>query len=382
VPAVLFTALLLVAQGQVDAPSAAPLDEQEALRRGCELLLAAQEGEGRREWPYEGVYRVPEPGSADRVIPMGYRVGGTAIACLALVAAPGYSDEGGAGRRAAVARGLEFVLEALAHPLMEAVPVASYDVRGWGFVYALALLVDLEQRGLVPSDLAQEAADTIPYLVRALEDTALEAGGWNYAGRVTPAPFMTAPALQALLAARTAGQAVDDEVLERALDSLERGRARSGSIAYSTPAESRGGTAEESLGFMDLLPGATGRMLATEVTLQLFERGDARRLSRAVAAFFEHWEQLERRRKQTGTHVQPYGVAPYYVIYAHFHAAQAIELLVDETERARQRKRLVELLAGIREPSGGWNDRVFPRSEAFGTAMVMLALQQPELARR
>jgi hypothetical protein len=35
----------------------------------------------------------------------------------------------------------------------------------------------------------------------------------------------------------------------------------------------------------------------------------------------------------------------------------------------------------VREKDGGWNDRVFPRSEAFGTAMTMLALSEPERER-
>jgi len=33
----------------------------------------------------------------------------------------------------------------------------------------------------------------------------------------------------------------------------------------------------------------------------------------------------------------------------------------------------------VREEDGGWNDRVFPRSESFGTAMSMLALLAPRM---
>jgi hypothetical protein len=32
----------------------------------------------------------------------------------------------------------------------------------------------------------------------------------------------------------------------------------------------------------------------------------------------------------------------------------------------------------VAEAEGGWNDRVFPRSRAYGTAMGMLALMQRE----
>lgn len=379
-------ALLLVLARAAPAPAqegarppAPVFDPDDAVRRGCGILLTLQEGEGRREWPYEGVYRVSEPGSEEDVIPIGYRVGGTAIVCLALVAAPDYSGAEGAERRAAVGRGVGFVLEALELPLMEPSRKDQYDVRGWGHVYALQLFATLEARALVPAEHVAGVKRAIPRLVRALEETALEDGGWNYSGRHAPAPFMTAPALQALFAAAMGGHVVSKRVIEAALDALERGRARSGGIAYTTPRRSRAKTAEEELGFMDRLPCAAGRMLACESVLTLAGRGDAERLAAAVRAFFAHWDELESRRKQTGTHVEPYGVAPYYVLFAHHQAAQAIELLADPAERALRRDELRALLARIQEPEGGWNDRVFARSRSFGTALCMLVLLQPEL---
>ena len=62
-------------------------DDDAVVARGAELLLGCQEGEGAREWPYEGVYRVK------RKIPIGYRVGGTAICAMSLMAAAGYDDD-------------------------------------------------------------------------------------------------------------------------------------------------------------------------------------------------------------------------------------------------------------------------------------------------
>ena len=83
--------------------------------------------------------------------------------------------------------------------------------------------------------------------------------------------------------------------------------------------------------------------------------------------------ELEKRRKKTGTHVAPYGVAPYYFFYAFTHAAMAIELL-PESGRAADRARVREILFKVRDADGTWNDRVFARSAAFGTAMSVLAL--------
>lgn len=98
----------------------------------------------------------------------------------------------------------------------------------------------------------------------------------------------------------------------------------------------------------------------------------------AAESFFEHWTWLEKRRQQTGTHVPPYNVAPYYFFYAHGYVAQAIEML-PERERPASRAKLHSILWYVREESGGWNDRVFPRSENYGTAMSLLALAAPEM---
>jgi len=357
----------------------APFEPAAAVQQGCAILLQLQEGEGRREWPYEGVYRDREAGQGGLVIPLAYRVGGTAIACLALVETPGYAAEAGGARREAVARGLDFVLESLDSPLLAPEREDDYDVRGWGHITALRLCAELERRQLVPAGRETAVAAAVPRLVAALAATEIpRAGGWNYAHQRAPAPFMTAPALQALFAAAQAGHEVPAALVERALDSLERGRAASGSIAYLTPDEPRAAVEEAALGAMDKLPGAIGRMLACEATLTLAGRGDAARLAPAVEAFFAHWDQLEARRQKTGTHTGAYGVAPYYFMFAHQQAALAIELLDDADLRQQQRARLDALLARVAEAEGGWNDRVFPRSRAYGTAMGMLALMQRE----
>ena len=366
--------------GAAPATTPASFEPAAAVQRGCAILLELQEGETRREWPYEGVYRDREPGRDGLVIPLAYRVGGTAIASLALIEAPGYADEANDARRAAVGRGLDFVLDCLDSPLLAPEREDDYDVRGWGHITALRLCAELELRQLVPAGKEEAVAAAVPRLIAALAATEIpRAGGWNYAHQRAPAPFMTAPALQALFAAAQAGHEVPAALVERALDSLERGRAASGSIAYLTPNEPRAAVEEDALGAMDKLPGAIGRMLASESTLTLAGRGDPARLAAAVEAFFAHWDQLEVRRKQTGTHTGAYGVAPYYFMFAHQQAALAIELL-PEADRERQRARLDALLAQVAEPEGGWNDRVFPRSRAYGTAMGMLALLQRDQA--
>lgn len=343
-------------------------------------ILARQEGENGDQWPYEGVYR------EDRGrLPLGYRVGGTAIACMGLVAAPGYSrDE---RRRQAVERGLASVLKALDEPRMQIAFVGTYDVRGWGHVYALQLLLHLQDHGLVAAPLQDEVAQRIGWLVTALTESAIpHSGGWNYSrrhGYRSPrnraSTFMTAPALQALFHARARGHEVDERVVDEALDALERARSKNGGFAYGAPAESAAGLDEPALSMMDRTPGAAARAAACETTLMLAGRGDPERLHAAVELFFAHWDDLAVRKSQLGTHVEPYGIAPYYFLFGHVYAAQAIELLPDPDVRDRSRARLRAVLAKSRESDGAWNDRQFDRSAGYGTAMALLALHMPRL---
>lgn len=355
-------------QGPLEPPS--PAELAAAVTRGVEVILELQETgtppladiEGA-EWPYEGVYRVRGG------IPIGYRVGGTAISSLALLAAPGYTDD--PARQEAVARATRFVCAALDEPLMNPQYDGGYDVRGWGHCYALHMLLRLAKQGAIPEGMEEEVARRTKGLVATLEKTEIpQVGGWNYArppGWVPSpsSPFMTAPVLQALFEAKAQGHVVDEAVITRALDALERCRTESGSFAYSAGLDSpprRDGT-----------PGAMGRMLSGETVLLTAGRGSVAQVRGALDAFLAHWLRLEERRAKSGTHLPPFGVAPYYFYFAHWHAAQAIELLPPQ-ERPEYIRRTLELLFRTRDEDGRWNDRVFPRSASYGTACAVLSI--------
>lgn len=356
------TWFLCCAQAPAAAPSAA-----EAVAAGVAFLLEAQEGAGGAEWPYEGVYRV------EGQIPLGYRIGGTALAAQALMAAPDFAAD--AARGAAVERALRFVLTALGDPLLAPEYAGGYDVRGWGHAYGLAFLLEARRRQAVPAELAAAVDGSIRFCIGALEATEIpQVGGWAYARGAlrepcATSPFMTGPCLQALFAARADGFAVRAEVIERALAALERARLEGGAVAYAHLPGGRAGR--------DQVPGAVGRMVVTEATLHLGGRGELARVRGAIDAFFVHWDWLDQRRAKSGTHEPPYGVAPYYFYYAHYYVAQAVELL-PESERAEYRRRLAQLLWRNRQEDGTWNDRVFARSANFGTAMSLRALLAPE----
>ncbi|MFI4855388.1 MAG: hypothetical protein ACIAQF_10485 [Phycisphaerales bacterium JB065] len=344
--------------------------QQEAVRVAVARLLEMEEGPDRGEWPYEGVYRV------GRRIPIGYRVGGTAIVCETLIHTRGWDED--PARREAVERGIRFVLASREHPLMNPVYDGGYDVRGWGYTTALSMLTLAAESGKFEAEQTQSMRDGAAWYLKAIEQTEIpQAGGWNYARRPgietvsPPSSFMTAMTVLAIMDAKDAGLEVDQGVLDRAVVFLESSRADTGEYVYSGTAQQRraGG-----------VPGATGRMLVSEVALQRVGKGDMDRLRASLAAFVEHWDELEKRRAKPGTHQPPYGVAPYYFYFAHRYAAEAVELLPEE-ERAAERAKVLGLLWLTRDAEDGtWNDRVFPRSASYGTAMSVLAILAPERA--
>jgi hypothetical protein len=346
-------------------PEVTPELIDEAIAAGVRRLVEMQEGHPKAEWPYEGVYRVRGE------IPIGYRVGGTAIVVQALVLAPGYSDD--RVRQEAVERALTFICESRNHPLMSIDDyTGGYDVRAWGYIEATACLSRLIRLNRIPESLGQSANDALGWYVTGIHRMEIPVvGGWNYARgpreqQSAPSPFMTARALQALFEAASAGQPVERAVVERGLAVLEKARTSAGSVVYSGSAGPRSRPS-------DATPGATGRMTSTEATLALAGRNTPRDCRAAVDAFLTHWPWLEQRRAKPGTHAGPYAVAPYYFMFAHYHAAQVVELL-PESEREEYRRRVREVILHSRADDGTWNDRVFPRSAAYGTAMAILAL--------
>jgi hypothetical protein len=345
-----------------------------AVAQSYSFILSHQEslgddGSPRAEWPYEGVYR--EGGK----IPIGYRVGGTGICARALLENPAFKDD--AAAREALLRARDFIVGSIADPAMSPEYDIAYDVRGWGYTYGLDFLLRAKRTGLVDNGVKEAVEKAIRFFIDAIQKTEIpQVGGWNYSRpggtkRVSaPSPFMTAPTLMALFEARRAGYEVDAAVVERGLTYLESAHEPSGAVVYSGSGEKK----------KDGVPGAVGRMLASETALYLAGRSTQRDLRAAVDAFIVHWEWLDKRRAKTGTHKPPYMIAPYYFYYAHYFAAQAIELL-PEHERAEYRRRVNDLLFSVRLKDGSWNDRVFPRTASYSTAMASMALMMPDLPR-
>ena len=348
-------------------------EQKESLPRG-ELIEAAvgrlvqlQHEDGA--WPYEGVYRVPAPGvkrptRRDYVIPVGYRIGGTSIACSALISAEVKDRE---ALTSAVNRGTEMILKELKSPLMKPTQESFYDVRIWGHIYALDFLARLQKaKGF--DELKEKTKPHIQKLVDAVVFQQTKAGGWNYANRTQHCCFVTAPAVHALMLAREAEADVDDKVFEQSLKILQESRKAELVFPYSGTRSRR-----------DTAPGSVARAPVSEATMLLLGDGDREKLQQCIDAFHQHWDELEKRRKKNGTHLPPHGIAPYYFYYAHRYAAMAIRML-PEQQQDTEFKKFYEVLLRTKDDDNTWNDRVFEQSKAYGTSMSLLALSRDSVA--
>ncbi|MEM8710321.1 MAG: prenyltransferase/squalene oxidase repeat-containing protein [Planctomycetota bacterium] len=315
-----------------------------------------------QEWPYEGVYRVGRDGH----IPSGYRVGGSSIVAEALMGA-GLDGESKGKAREAVQRTLSYVMGALdSDAELARGPKKGYDVRGWGHAYAVQLMLVALDEGLLEEDAEAEARDLVDDLIDRLYANQTSQGGWNYARDNSVSPFMTGSTLLILFDAKGHGFEVDGAVVEKALDGLDASSTEAMSYAYA-------GKARKAVA----MPGSSARSSVATLALYKAGRRSLDDLRLAIQGFFDGYEDLLVRKSQQGTHVGEYGIAPYYFFFGHTYVARAIEEL-PRKEREARRKELVALLWSTLEEDGTWNDRIFPRTASYSTAMSMLALRAPK----
>lgn len=325
--------------------------EKLLIGKAVNRLVELQHEDGA--WPYEGVYRVRGK------IPVGYRIGGTAIVCSSLLS----TDLQNQDVKDAISKGVDLILEELKDPLMKPSKTQRYDVRIWGHIYALDFFCRLKSaKGY--SELKEKTSPWIKKMVDAVIFQEIEGGGWNYANKRRHCCFVTAPAVQSLLLARQNGVEVPDEVLERAATVLEKSRKQEVVFPYTGTSSRR-----------DTQAGSVARAPVSEATLMMLGRGKNESILASINSFHENWDELEKRRKKTGTHLPPHGIAPYYFYYGHRYVAQAIRMLPkDQQETEFQKFRKV--LMRTKDDDNTWNDRVFEQSKAYGTAMSLLALSR------
>ena len=159
--------------------------------------------------PRAPLQQMPPNPNASMANPWAFRRAATALVAQALLwAAP--ED---ARARTAVQRGLAYVLKALDHPTMKAIPPGrkveglerfDYTHSVWAYPYALELLCHVRARK-AGGEQTQQVEASIPRLVKTIIEAEMPKGGWNYTPFVGVGPLspVTAPVAQALLLARS-----------------------------------------------------------------------------------------------------------------------------------------------------------------------------------
>jgi hypothetical protein len=222
--------------------------------------------------------------------------------------------------------------------------IAADDVDEIAWAHAYRLLYFVRT-----GDAAMQAR-----LVKSLCALQKATGAWQHE---YDNPFVTATALQALLAAKSAGAEVPAGALARGLDALESSRGRNGVFAYGFPG--KGGRPE----------GGAGRAPLCELALRRGGRSSPEALEAALSLSFRHHDLLERVRK-VDDHADAWQNGGFFFWYDQLGRAQAAREAGSADALAKQR----EIVLSIQEIDGCWVDS-HELGRVYGTAMALLTLK-------
>jgi hypothetical protein len=191
-------------------------------------------------------------------------------------------------------------------------------------------------------------------LVKALAGLQKRSGAWQHE---YDNPFVTATALDALLAAKRAGADVPAGVVERGLDALASTRGRTGIFSYGFP------------GNGDQPEGGAGRAPFCELALRRGGRSSPEALEASLALSFKHHGLLERVRK-VDDHADAWENGGFFFWYDQWGRARAAREAGSAVSLARQR----EIVLSTQEIDGCWVDS-HELGRVYGTAMALLTLK-------
>ena len=344
---------------------------EEAIGRGIAFLLKVQNEDG--SWGSAQNTKdlnifAPVPGAHD-----AFRSGVTALCVAALI-------ETGADReqvKQAIRRGEQWLLEELPD-LRRADAVALYNV--WGHAYGIQALVRMHARAEDDAKRRELIEQVIGQQIELLERYESVDGGWGYydfaIGAKKPASlstsFTTATVLVALAEAEPLGLVMSEQVVERAIDSIERQRKNDFSYLYGQ--------------YLKYLPvysinrpaGSLGRTQACNIALHLFGNESVNHavMRACLDRFFARHGWLDIGRKRPIPHESWFAVAGYFFYYGHYYAALCIEHLPEE-QQGEFLDQLALVLLDRQEKDGSWWDfPLYNYHQQYGTAFALMALQR------
>ena len=276
----------------------------------------------------------------------------------------------GDGNEEAARRALSFLINSIARREEEPPMVLFMDYMTWSNSMMLHFISDALEQGLGD---VEGLAPTVNVLLADLDTRQREGGGWSYyvssdiEGDGAPSnsiSFTTAAAVIALARARDAGFRIPAEVLDPAIDALERMRGDDGIFAYFLFHDT--GTTQSGTGD----PGAVGRGPACEFALYEVGKSSKKRLESALEKFLKYRHLYSAEQGKSFMHAGPHAQGCHYLFFDYTHAA----FVHDELGRnSKARTQLLELVLDARQPDGSFVDTPL-MGRAYGTAMALLAL--------
>lgn len=350
-----------------------PEEIEASIDRGVAFLIADQNANGSwgsaRQTKGLNIY-APVPGAHD-----AFRAAVTAMGITALI------DSGRVGSNAEAKASLDraeaWLLDELPG-VRRATPDAIYNV--WAHGYGIQALVRLHERATDDEDKSRRIRQLIDRQVEMLSRYESIDGGWGYydfrVGTKRPASssisFTTATMLVAFHEAETRVSGIDvpDDLVQRAIDSIERQRKADNSYLYGEYLRTR------PMGGINRPAGSLGRSQACNIALRYW--GD----ETVTDAVLEEWlERLGNRngwlsigRKRPVPHEAWFQVAGYFFYYGHYYAALCLEDLPAK-KAAPHQDMLAGVLLELQEEDGSWWDFPFySYHQPYGTAFAIMSL--------
>jgi hypothetical protein len=322
-------------------------EEDQAVRRGIEYLLACQGPDGTWTAPSQTEM---------------YRVAITALAARALHrwSVKLVGDLGSKARAASE--------KATGWLNREAARANPETCNSFGAAYLLDYFVDLEEtkaavRGDTKRAIALLLGGQCPngawsYDLRFGKTWRGGFGGWPVTDQGRTQSINTGPALLALARAQDAGFAVDPQALEAGRDVMLKMRGAPGIYTYTFPVPENFKTADQCL----------GRGCVCEHALRRLGATSADDLGTPIARFLKDREELRMPVKLSAGWLPPRAVSSYFYFYAYDHAARAI---ADHGEKVAERLALLrDDILKVGETDGTWLDYE-SIGKPYGTAMAL-----------
>ncbi|MBN2507371.1 MAG: hypothetical protein JXQ71_11815 [Verrucomicrobia bacterium] len=282
-----------------------------------------------------------------------------------------------AAARQALQRGETWLLENLPK-LRRADATAIYNV--WGHAYGIQALAAMHREAASHTNThrQQQLHNLMLAQIDMLRRYESVDGGWGYydfaVGAQRPSSwtlsFVSATVLLAFHEAKTAGVPIPDDMLRRALDSIQRQRKPDNTYLYGEYLKWR------PMREINRPAGSLGRSQACNLALRVW--GDASVTPDVLTSWldrlFARNEWLSFGRKRPVPHESWFQVAGYFFYYGHYYAA----LCIDQLEPARAapyRDRLAATLLPLQETDGSWWDfPLYDYHQPYGTAFALLSL--------